>query len=384
MPARKRISMKRAGAPDEQAEWTPAGIWCPYCEAPLANALATGVTFGRRCECGATVTAVAEGEAAESAGADPAAFATAFRRIRARIRAGTAGVVGHDAAVDRLAIAAVRHLAGGMHTGQRILLVGPSGSGKTTLVLALARALNLPAAAADMAITAEVNWVGASAATVLAELYAACDNNLDLLARSCLLLDEVDKIAYRGAIGVARDYARGRQESLLALLGGGVDVRFQTDGDRGPSLSVRTDGMLIVGAGAFDGLPAEPTPGDLVQYGYMPELASRFARIITLRPLGADQLVPVLRRGIAGGVGLAREFGFDVQVSDAVLRLVADVLVTARDSVTPRAGVAWVAAAIEEALVRLLDLEARAGTIYQVRPDDVPIPSPLLRRSERR
>lgn len=158
---------------------------------------------------------------------------------------------------------------------------------------------------------------------------------------------------------------------------GGVPVRFPEEGDRGRAVSVFTDDMLIIAAGAFDGLPADPGPSDLVAYGYMPELASRFPVIVPFGRLVPAHLVPIYRTAAMKAVTAAAAFGFTISVPDALLAYVAATVANAGEQVTPRAGIGWIQAAVDTALLRLLDVEARPGTQYTVRPDDLQIPGSL-------
>lgn len=76
----------------------------------------------------------------------------------------------------------------------------------------------------------------------------------------------------------------------------------------------------------------------------------------------------------------SREFGFDIEVPDAVLQYVAHAVADGGEHVTPRAGMGWLQAAVDSALLRLLDLDARHGASCRLQPDDVPIPGAVRRR----
>jgi hypothetical protein len=76
-------------------------------------------------------------------------------------------------------------------------------------------------------------------------------------------------------------------------------------------------------------------------------------------------------------VTAAAAFGYTITVPDSLLAFVAATVANAGEHVTPRAGLGWVQAAIDTALLRLLDVEARPGTCYTVRPDDLRIPLSL-------
>jgi hypothetical protein len=343
---------------------SPLTLDCPFCGHELAS-VAGGISRIRQCTCGARV--YSDGSAPP--GPSPRGIAAAaYREIRQRLGG---EIVGHHGILDRLALMAARHLhAGGR---QRGLIIGPSGTGKTTVAVALSRAVGCRVAVWDVSVSSEAGWAGVDASGVLAELYDSCDQDVDWMSRSILILDEVDKLAIRDAQGTSRQHRLGQQKSLLGILGGGVPVRFAEHGDRGPAVAVVTDDMLIIGLGAFDGLPADPDPAHLVSYGYTPEFASRFAMLMVLPPLTASDLVGVFRREVdrLGGGG---DFGYDIRVSDSVLRYVADAVLRAGDGVTPRAGIGWIQAAVDAALLRLLDLEAAPGTVYRLQPDDVTVP----------
>jgi len=287
-------------------------------------------------------------------------------------------VIGQDAVVDRLAVIGARQV----HCGgrQRIILAGPSGVGKTTIGSALARALGCPFLAWDVSTSSEAGWNGVDINSALSELYQECERDVERMATSVLYLDELCKLAVRDATGTASEHRRGQMKSLLVLAGGGVPVRFPEHGDRGASVAVSTDDMLIIGGGAFEGLPPDPTPGDLVAYGVL----SRVRRAVLADPdtyaLEPAHLVQIYRRAVEEAVLAARDFGFRIEVPDAVLQYVARTVADASEHVTPRAGMGWLHAAVDAALLRLLDLGARAGASYRLQPDDVAIPGRLLHR----
>lgn len=342
---------------------------CPFCAEPLGSA-AGGIGFDARCMCGAGVVRWSEPGSIPSR---PGLMASAYREIRERLGA---RIVGHDRLLDRLALLGARHLHhGGL---QRALIIGPSGTGKTTSAVALADALESPMAVWDVSVSAEVGWSGVDAGNVFSELYHACDRNVERMRTAILVFDECDKLAVGDATGTAKEHRRGQAKSLLGILSGGVPVRFPEDGDRGRTISVPTDDMLVLGLGTFEGLPRDPGPLELIQYGFATEFASRWPVILSLDALTENELVAIFKRELSATVNAAAEFGYDVHVPEAVLSSVAQALTAAGPGATPRAGVGWLRAAVDTALLRLLDLNARAGASYGVRFEDVPIPESIL------
>ena len=372
---KRRRVLLRKGTDQREAVVAPLTLDCPHCGEPLGSLAGAGASVGHACACGAVVVRATDGTRWDSA---PGVVAAAYHAIRGQV---SSTVEGHPDVVGRLALMGARHL----HLGgrQRALILGPSGTGKTTLVVALAHALGCPVAIWDVSVASETGWSGVDAADVLAELYQACDEDLDRMSRAIWVLDEVDKVAVRDATGASKSHKLGQQKSLLGILGGGTPARFQAEGDRGRTLSIRTDDMMILGCGAFDGLPPDPGPGDLVRYGYLVEFASRFPIVVSLQSLDRSTLARVLAREIAPSIESAAEFGFAVRVARPVLHYVAGILETADGALTPRAAIGWLQAAIDRAVLRLLDLNAASGTRYDLTPDDITIPASIRSGRER-
>jgi hypothetical protein len=135
--------------------------------------------------------------------------------------------------------------------------------------------------------------------------------------------------------------------------------------------------MLIIGSGVFEGLAEDAGPAELVAVGFSAEFVSRFPVILRLDRLSPEHLMPIYREAVAGAVTTATDFGYEVVIGDNLLRYVANAVASGADTVTPRAGMGWLQAAVDSALLRLLDLSARPGTRYEIRPDDVRIPGGL-------
>jgi ATP-dependent protease Clp ATPase subunit len=371
MRARRRYWLSD-GSQEREAALSALTLDCPFCAAPLTSAATAILGVGTHCGCPAVVVRRSEPEVVPP----PAGvMASAFREIRQRLEQ---AIVGHTDVLQRLALSGARHV----HMGgtQRLLLVGPSGSGKTTVSVALAAALDCPALVWDVSTSSESGWAGVDAGGALAELYQQCDRNLEIMSRSVTVLDELDKLACRDATGTVRSHRQGQQKSLLGWLGGGAPLRFAENGDRGQAVAVSTDDMLVVGSGVFEGLAPDAGPAGLVALGFSTEFVSRFPLVLRLKPLSPEHLVPIYRQAVADAVSAAKDFGFHIEVDVAVLAYVARAVAAAGEEVTPRAGMGWLQSAVDTAVLRLLELSARPGTRYQVRPDDVPVPAALRSR----
>lgn len=295
----------------------------------------------------------------------------AFARIRDHLRR---DVVGHEDAIDHLSVMGVQHLLG--QHGQRLLLVGPSGVGKTTLARSLAAALDVPFLLVDVAELAETNWHGVQLADSITELWTATSGSESLMARALVVLDEIDKVTREGSVGAGSDYRRGKQESLLGLLGG-AEVRYGTGGGRERDNVWSARRAIVIGAGVFPGLPRgrDPSPADFIRLGLMSELVERFGLVMRLAPLDAASLIEVLRRGTQSAVELFATFGLELRVPDTVLSYVASAVASGIGEAGPRSGVSCLLGAAQRRLVELLREDACEGMRCTLSPDDVHLPA---------
>ena len=213
-----------------------------------------------------------------------------------------------------------------------ILLIGPTGSGKTLLAQTLAKILDVPSAISDATSLTEAGYVGEDVEHILLRLIQAADWDLGRAEHGILYIDEIDKIARKSPNpSITRDVSgEGVQQSLLKIIEGTQAAIPPTGGRKHPHqefLQFRTDNILFVCGGAFDGLeqvvekrilkdrrniglvrdgrktpdPEDDgkilqhvSPDDLLQYGFIPELVGRFPVIVPLEPLTKLDLIQIL------------------------------------------------------------------------------------------
>ena len=158
-----------------------------------------------------------------------------------------------------------------------ILLLGPTGVGKTMLAQTLAKIIDVPFAIADATTLTEAGYVGEDVENILLRLIQAADFDIEKAERGIIYVDEIDKIAAKGA-GSGPDVSReGVQRDILPIVEGSVvSTKY------GP---VRTNYMLFIAAGAFH----VSKINDLI-----PELQGRFPIVVKLNALTTDDYERIL------------------------------------------------------------------------------------------
>ena len=245
-------------------------------------------------------------------------------------------VIGQDEAKKVISVAVYNHYKRIMYAAgtddveiekSNIVMVGDTGTGKTLIAKTIAKMLEVPFCIADATVFTEAGYVGEDVESILTRLLQAADYDVAKAERGIVFIDEIDKIARKGADNpsITRDVSgEGVQQSLLKLLEGSkVNVPPQ-GGRKHPEqqfIEVDTQNILFIGSGAFNNLDriiAERMNTNVIGYnaknrvidkdnmlqyvsaqdfksfGLIPELCGRFPVITYLNTLDATALKRIL------------------------------------------------------------------------------------------
>ncbi len=250
-------------------------------------------------------------------------------------------VIGQDEAKKTLSVAVYNHYKRLRSRKQgdpsdveieksNILLLGPTGSGKTLLAQTLAKMLDVPFSIADATVLTEAGYVGEDVDTIVVRLLQAADYDVERAQRGIIFIDELDKIARKGAnASITRDVSgEGVQQGLLKLLEGTVSSVPPKGGRKHPEqalVQVNTRDILFICGGAFESLEKiiskrisqsqmgfgaeirskksenvsemfrQVEPDDLIRFGLIPELVGRIPVYVSLDELDEKTLLQILQ-----------------------------------------------------------------------------------------
>lgn len=208
-----------------------------------------------------------------------------------------------------------------------IILVGETGTGKTLMARTIAKFLNVPFCIADATVFTEAGYVGEDVESILTRLLQAADYDVKMAEKGIVFIDEIDKVARKGADNpsITRDVSgEGVQQALLKLLEGSTVNVPPQGGRKHPEqkfIEVNTQNILFIASGAFNNIDKiigermntnvigynkknrqidksnmlqYITTQDLKTFGLIPELCGRFPVITYMDKLDKTALRRIL------------------------------------------------------------------------------------------
>ena len=208
-----------------------------------------------------------------------------------------------------------------------IIMVGETGTGKTLIARTIAKMLEVPFCIVDATVFTQAGYVGEDVESILSRLLQAADYDVARAERGIVFIDEIDKVARKGADNpsITRDVSgEGVQQALLKLLEGSIVNVPPQGGRKHPEqqfIQVNTQNILFIGSGAFnnldhiiaermntnvigynaknrnidkDNLLQYVSLQDIKSFGLIPELCGRFPVITSLDKLDAAALKQIL------------------------------------------------------------------------------------------
>lgn len=280
--------------------------------------------------------------------------------------------------VRLLALAAARQRDG---EGRRIIVRSPGTVHLGAMLTSLAELTGSVTYEFDAHGLAETSWQGTDLPFHIEQLVRRAahvdgpERALQAAERACILVHRLDAVRLEGdyASASTRDHRHGQQMSLAPLLAGGT-----ISADRYGGVSWSAQGAIVVAELELSGLPpGTPDVDDLVQWGMRREFAEALAAAswVHLRPPTPADAAAAVRRGILPFVALFQRWGYALSVTDQVVAYVCRAVTEGPYSGGPAAALAWIEAACERMLLRLIDEGAPHGEPAVLAVDDLTLPS---------
>lgn len=196
-----------------------------------------------------------------------------------------------------------------------LLIVGPTGSGKTLALQTISKLLKYDLLITNFASFTGAGWKGRDVEELIKDLYNVCDKDVERTERGIIFLDEIDKVV---------ETIEEHVSSTFSVINSLLKIIESDTVDVGDDVKIKTDNILFIAAGAFEGIEKiikkrisgkkgigfnatvyskdehdpdiylQVTREDLIKYGMNPQLLGRFSSLTALHELHEDEIKQVL------------------------------------------------------------------------------------------
>ncbi len=239
-------------------------------------------------------------------------------------------IKGQNSAIEQLAVPFFQHYAKrkygfGCPMTKPVLLCGPTGSGKTEMLNSFSEICDGPFITINSSECTPTGWKGASFEDVLADKVRKYGRTE--VENAIIFIDEIDKITHTGCGKETDDMGYDIMRFMMNLTDPRNSIRLNNGfGKNGEQsfIELPISNMLIVFSGAFSGIEkmikkrlnlttgvgfacntslnldkqqniySHITSDDLQKWGFLSEFTGRLGQIITLNPLGEDEMYQIL------------------------------------------------------------------------------------------
>lgn len=219
----------------------------------------------------------------------------------------TKRIIGQDEAIKTIITTIILNNSGLLEKNN-MLVIGPTGVGKTAIFLELSKILEIPLTIFSVPGLSQAGYVGRSVDEILKEIILNSEHNIEKAERSLVILDEIDKLSYKGYED-GKVSTSGVQNELLKLIEG--QVRWINIS--GENYRIDTSNITFIGVGAFQELyennkktvvgfeshsqinKTKINNEKIVDLGFKRELVGRLPVLVELNSLTKDNIKDILK-----------------------------------------------------------------------------------------
>lgn len=231
-----------------------------------------------------------------------------------------------------------------------ILIAGPTGTGKTKMIQVICKTLGVPYYRVVATDYTSEGYQGKSIDNMIEGLIDVCDGNIELAQNGILIIDEIDKKAFKDNNDTIA--SKAVLDAILKITdrdSGDIEVTVGS-GPRENIISFNPANLTVILMGAFEGIlktdnkinpgfnsvdvkqankHTELTEADIIKYGLTPELLGRINCFVTTKAYEKDDLKNIILNSSSSQLNNSKEFfneyGVEFEADDGYIDAIAEV-----------------------------------------------------------